>query len=203
MKGPSLILALSFAVVLDATAGSATWKLDPVNNDWDMTENWTPAGPPSDTAFFGVLNITSITFTGLTFVSQIEFQPGASSYSIITNPWTLVVNGAGIINNSGVEQNFVAAANPQADSAVLELTGAAVIGNQITYTTKGQTTAKHTPPNVQFQGNASAGTATFVNEGGLVSGAGGGATYFFYQSSGGPKRPSQTNPARSVARSVV
>jgi len=167
-----------------------------------MPENWTPTGPPDDTAFFGVSNITSLTFSRLTFVSQIEFQPGGSSYTLITNPWTLVVDGTGIINNSGVPQNFVAAANPDADSAVLELTGNAVVGDRITYTSKGQTTADHTPPNVQFQGSASAGTATFVNEGGLVSGAGGARLTSFINLPALTRR-SRTNPARSAARSVA
>ena len=96
-----------------AHAGSATWNLDPTSDDWNTASNWTPATVPnnaSDTASFDVSNTTSIKFSADTDLAAIVFDPGASSYTIAT-AFDLNLGGAGIVNNSGVEQNFVALGN--------------------------------------------------------------------------------------------
>src|SRR5437870_13534010 len=91
-------------------AGSATWNLNPTSNDWNTAANWTPAtvpDDPSDIATFDVSNITAISQAGVIDLAEIIFGPGASGFTI-SAPGTLNIFGAGITNNSGVAQNFVA-----------------------------------------------------------------------------------------------
>src|SRR6266498_6139177 len=108
-------------------AGSATWNLNPTKNLWNTPENWTPATVPNaetDVATFGVSSITDISDAGATSLqdsetdlSEIVFAVNASAYTLRTTPNStttyarfLVFWGAGIINNSGNIQNFVAQA---------------------------------------------------------------------------------------------
>ena len=49
-----------------ASGGSATWKLDPVNGNWNTADNWNPAVVPDgqgDVATFDVSHITDINVT--------------------------------------------------------------------------------------------------------------------------------------------
>jgi hypothetical protein len=83
---PAFIFGLTVHL---AHAGSATWKLNPVNDDWNNTANWTPAtvpNGPSDVATFASSNQTAVTISANAEVAQIVFGPGASSYSITLAP---------------------------------------------------------------------------------------------------------------------
>ncbi len=102
-------------------AGSATWQLHPTTGDWDTAANWTPAtvpNNPSDIATLGVSSITSISISNYTPVNSIIFEAGASAYEITPTPnpnpgiFELELYGAGIVNNSGVVQNFVNVSAP-------------------------------------------------------------------------------------------
>src|SRR5438477_2698053 len=74
-------------------------------------ENWTPEtvpNGPDDVATFATSGITSI-FLSEIEVSEIVFNPGASSFTITSDSFHLfTVSGLGIINNSGVTQQFIA-----------------------------------------------------------------------------------------------
>ena len=60
-----------------------------------------------DTATFGLTNVTGVSISATVQVVNIVFNPGASAYTI-TAPTSLGLNigGEGILNNSGIEQNF-------------------------------------------------------------------------------------------------
>ena len=92
-------------------AGSATWNLNPLSNEWNTATNWTPAtvpDGPSDVATFAVSNETHLFLRESVELDQIVFEPGASSYTMTCNPRVdFDFTGAGIINNSGVSQTFV------------------------------------------------------------------------------------------------
>lgn len=117
---PSVLLvtlcSLLFAEI--ASAGSATWNLNPANGNWNQAANWTPAqipNGPGDVATFGVSNTTQISVAANadTEVDRIVFNAGASTYTI-TNSSTdgmFTISGAGVINNSGVTQNFLCPAS--------------------------------------------------------------------------------------------
>src|SRR5947207_434661 len=105
------ILSLSLTLVLNAYAGSATWNLDPVSSDWNDPLNWTPntvPNGPADVATFSVSNITEISTSAEIEVNALIFDPDASAFTISV-PQTLILtlSGTGIINNSGIRQNFV------------------------------------------------------------------------------------------------
>src|SRR5262249_2932023 len=59
----AIVLTLSLGALSFARADSATWNLNPVDNDWNHPANWTPAtvpNGPSDVATFGISNETSV-----------------------------------------------------------------------------------------------------------------------------------------------
>ena len=120
LVGTALVITLCTVL-----AGSATWNLNPLNNHWGKAANWTPATVPygeNDVATFGASNVTDVMLGDTpdgyasNIVAEMSFAQGASAYTITLSPvtrsdyvTTLDFTGAGIINNSGVVQNFVAA----------------------------------------------------------------------------------------------
>jgi len=94
------------------SAGSATWNLNPSTDDWNTAANWSPAtvpDGPSDVASFGITNLPEVRIANAPIeVSEIDFSAGASPATITaTNSVNnLVISGAGVINNSGITQNF-------------------------------------------------------------------------------------------------
>jgi autotransporter-associated beta strand protein len=93
-------------------AGSATWDLDPSTDDWNTPANWSPAtvpDAPSDVATFAISNLPEVRIANVPIeVSEIDFSAGASPTTITaTNSVNdLTISGAGVINNSGIIQNF-------------------------------------------------------------------------------------------------
>jgi autotransporter-associated beta strand protein len=103
----------SFAVA--AHAQDATWLLNPnPAGDFNTATNWTPATVPTGTAFFGVSNVTSLSFSANnTTIGGWTFNTGASNYTF-TNDQALTFNGAGITINGGsasITNNFGAFLN--------------------------------------------------------------------------------------------
>jgi len=138
-------LGLVVLVGSDALAGSATWNLNPTSGDWNTATNWTPAtvpNGPDDVATFGVSNTTTISLAIDNEVNALTFGAGASPYTFTIGTaaeTNLNITGAGITNDSGTTQTFIAQRN---------LSGA--VGS------------------ITFSGNASAGAGTtFINQGGL------------------------------------
>lgn len=186
----------------DSYAGSATWQLDPRNQDWSTAANWTPAtvpNGPNDIATFDVSNVTGISISGglggLIEVNSIVFNPGASAYTITPGKkhdgGLFIVTGMGIINNSGVIQNFVI--DPNADNTLTSINnGTAGILTNFTILSGDPTAHSHRPSDpksptlsglLQIAGTASAGSGTFTTKGSTIGGFGG--TLYFTQSASG------------------
>ncbi|HEY2714576.1 MAG TPA: autotransporter-associated beta strand repeat-containing protein [Chthoniobacterales bacterium] len=96
-----------------AFAGSATWDLNPTNNKWNTSANWTPdtvPNGPDDVATFGASQVTNPLIDTLTVeVKGLVFAPNAPAYSITvesTSPTNFNIDRDGIVNNSGVTQSF-------------------------------------------------------------------------------------------------
>ncbi len=178
---------------------SAQWDLDPISGHWDTADNWTPNGVPNgpgDVATFGLSNTTNVSLSGPgnTEVNSIIFTPAATNpYTITANQRRLAISGVGIVNNSGIIQNFVTEGPPPGGfqfGQIAFLSGASV-GTSTTFTNNGGITTFHDSSAgdstfinnavaTGFSGgttefyNSTAANGTFINNGGLVAGAEGG-----------------------------
>jgi autotransporter-associated beta strand protein len=172
-----LPIILSLTLVIHAYAGSATWNLNPATNDWNTAANWTPAtvpNGPADIATFDLSNTTDVSISASTLVDSIIFNLGASAFTITGEIGTsLTVSGEGVVNNSGITQNFVVPAGRRFASPAIYFTNSASAGIQTTYTNGAAHQDNATAGLTQFSGTASAGSATFINEGSTINDKGG------------------------------
>lgn len=150
-------------LLLSAFGGSATWNLDPMSGDWTKPANWTPAtvpNDPNDIATFGTSNVTNV-FTAGEFIklNSIIFNPNASAFTISVETQQLTVSGIGIVNNSGVTQNFVVTPGGIAE---MIFAGSANAGNSTVFTNQGGGISAAAV--TYFFDDASAGNASFVNQ---------------------------------------
>jgi autotransporter-associated beta strand protein len=188
----NLIIVLLLSSAGATFAGSATWNLDPVSGNWNTAENWTPAVVPDgegDVATFDVSHITDINVTitdvveGGTVVSGVVFNPGASAYTIsIVPPFSLLMNGFGVTNNSGIPQNFATAVDQSHQQSSILFSGSATAGDGI-YTNPGAIVKNAFGGHVDFTTSATAGTGTFFIGGGAANLADGAGMLFFDSSS--------------------
>src|SRR5439155_9757175 len=156
-----------------AFAGSATWNLNPISGNWNRAANWTPAtvpNGPADVATFDVSNTIDLTFSATSVeVSSIVFNPGASSFNIALDPSysfsSLILRGAGIINNSDVTQNLTAAASRKGGGSGIEFLNAATAGDLTLLTVAGARAAAAIGGVVSFSDTATAGSATITVDG--------------------------------------
>jgi autotransporter-associated beta strand protein len=153
---------LVFLLIAAATvfADSATWNLNPASGDWNIAANWTPAtvpNGPADTAQFGVSNTTGVSISDPTEVNGIQFNPGASAFTITAPPTlTLTLSGVGITNNSGATQNFVTTADGAGNHGSINFSNSATAGNATLIANGGTGGAGGL---MQFSANSSGGTA--------------------------------------------
>jgi autotransporter-associated beta strand protein len=164
--------SLMFLVPSVTYAISAQWDLDPISGDWNTAANWTPnAVPngPSDTATFALSKNTDVSIFADTEVNSIIFSPAATNPYTITASAnvTLTISGAGIINNSGIAQNFVT--NGGQFSGQIRFTNHATAGS-FTIFTNNHGVGNFGGGNTSFFDTSSAGSATFINENGAVGG---------------------------------
>ena len=169
-------------------AGSATWQLDPADNDWNSAGNWMPnsvPNGPSDIASFDVSNQTEVSVTEPTEVDDLVFAPGASAFQMTAQTSAaLTLSGAGISNNSGLEQNFVAATSPGTNTVgTIAFTRSATAGNGTVFTVESSRKELGYGAAIQFSGTATAGTASFVIDGGTEQNSPGGTVSFSAQAS--------------------
>src|SRR6266446_9157462 len=125
-----LAVQLASAFIIHVTfAGSATWNLNPISNDWNTATNWTPAtvpNGPTDVATFDLSNTTDVFVSASTLVDSIIFNSGASAFTITGEIGTsLTISGQGVVNNSGVTQNFVAPDGGRFGSPAISFTNSA------------------------------------------------------------------------------
>ena len=178
---------VAFLIVAPSVfAGSGTWLSSPASNNWNSGANWSSATVPngsSDTATFATSSTTGISIIAATEVNGIVFNSGASAYTITVSPNILLnISGAGITNSSGVIQNFVAAATVDGWATIF-FTNSATAGSMATYTNTGSPVNSITHSGLgfgitNFVNTSTAGSASFVNNGGTVLQGFGGQTVF-------------------------
>jgi len=156
LPSAAAILTLLLLTASSSFARSATWKQRAATDDWFTATNWrqhTVPNGPRDTAMFETSNQTSIDIFAKVEVNGIMFKPGASAFTIATNPQAVpekTVSGVGITNNSGIVQNFVV---NRAAAQILFLHSA----------TAGSLTADTSLGSITFGITSTAGNATFNN----------------------------------------
>ena len=174
------MLTLGLATASSSFAGNATWLASPANTDWNSAANWTAGGPPNgstNTATFATSNIKRPVISATTEVNGIVFNPGASAFTIASNPAAvpvITISGVGVTNNSGIVQHFVV----NAGAAQISFLNSATAGSLTAYTSFGTITfgASSTADNATFTNNAflnfantaTAGDATFNNNSVLI-----------------------------------
>ena len=180
LPSAAAILTLMLSAASSSFAGSATWKASAANAEWFSVNNWvqgTIPNAPGDTATFASSNRTSIDISFNVEVNGIVFNPGASAFTIASNPAavpTITISGVGITNNSGVVQNFVV----NRGAAQLLFLNSATAGSLTDFTSFGTITfgGTSTADNATFTNNAflnftntsTAGDATFTNNSVLI-----------------------------------
>jgi hypothetical protein len=151
-------------------AENATWNVNPGSGDWNTATNWTPNTVPGDEdiATFNTSTITGVTFSHDSGVLELLFNPGASAFTFtVDNSYLLSLNFVGVVNNSGVTQNFAVSGSFTA----LIFNAGASAGSQTMFTTQNS-------GGIIFNRATTAGENVFVNEGGVSDVSGGGYTLF-------------------------
>ncbi len=181
-------LAVPFMALLLASpatqAGSATWQLAPVGNDWNSASNWMPntvPNGPSDVATFEVSNQTGVSITAPTRISQLVFGSGASAFKITAEPTsqglaeTLILSGAGISNESGLLQNFVATTlTGSTFIGRIAFENSATAGDGTAFSVQGSRQELGYGTSISFSDTSRAGSASFAIEGGTQQNSPGG-----------------------------
>ena len=166
-----VLLSLTLAFALNTQAGSATWSMSPTSGDWNTVVNWTPPtvpNGPADVATFATSVVTDLSTSAGVQVDGITFNPGAEAFTITNEPGlVLTISGTGVINNSGVPQNFI---NQEDDtnSGTLYFTNSATAGDLVVYTNRTPTRGGQSPL-IQFEDSSTAGSAQFVNQAAFFS----------------------------------
>ncbi|HEY3901725.1 MAG TPA: autotransporter-associated beta strand repeat-containing protein, partial [Chthoniobacter sp.] len=151
--------------------------------DWNTASNWNPAVIPngdSATATFDTATVLGISISANTEVNGIVFTANAVLPSTITvsSAWTLTLSGDGIINNSGVSQGVITAVDANGNYGTVDFSNEANAGTETQITNDGGIVSGGGGGQTVFQGNSSAGGAVIFNQGAAVNGAGGGTTIF-------------------------
>ena len=174
------LAVLSTAALLQtATAGSATWNLSPTDGNWYHVNNWTPATIPNgatDIATFDLSNTTAVSLAANTTVLGLAFNSGASAYTIAAAPgFTLTVGDNGVVNNSGIGQNFEAATKANSSGGTISFTGNASAGALNVFTVDSVPAVGSGSGSMNFYNDSSAGSSTFINK--ADNGVGGPITF--------------------------
>ena len=184
----------SFLIANTASAIDCVW-LGPVSNDWNTAANWSSGTVPGyeDSVFFAQSNQTQVSVTSSSFADNLTFESNASAYEIDVAGDILIgmgINGrvSGIQNLSGVTQNFVCQSDSTGGGGLIFLYGNA--GVLSTFTTEPARTLGGFPGEVWpyvddgQRGQTTAGSCTFINQGGIIDGGSGGVLSFHNGASG-------------------
>ncbi len=188
-----------------------------MSNDWSNPLNWTPNTVPGvgDTATFGGSDITEIAFSQTVSVNEILFNAGAAPFTFTVSHLDVLFfdSDFGIVNNSGVTQNFVSVVDENDQASGVSFSDHSSAGTQTFFTIGARRTSSGFSGAAQFLefgsadhgtfvnqaspisdpmgaqsvffSNSTAASGVFINEGAVVNGAGGGATIFYNQTSAG------------------
>jgi hypothetical protein len=164
-------------------AAGGTWDLNPGSGDWNTGTNWSSGTVPngaSDIATFDISNTTAVGISANTTVAGITFNSGASVFTItVEGNQDLFFLGAGITNNSGVTQNFVAANVGGLAGDIFFESASSTAGSMTHFTDTGSSTMGSINSGTFFDGASStAGSATFIQTGGTASNGFGGFVNF-------------------------
>ena len=202
LRLPVLSLA-SLALILSAStilAGSGTWDPNPIDSNWSTPANWSCNCVPNggfDTATFGVSNITNLILSEEITVFELFFGSTSSAYTISCPPGEFfTVGNGGIVQESETVQKIVAAVDELGNAGGFAILGGSA-GSSTIFTAEARTSADGASGYLLFNITASAGSATIINKGGVVSGADGGQTGFFGQATAGNAQI--TNEAGTVS----
>ena len=148
------LLATTALGVVAAHAVDGTWT--GVSSDWTDPANWSsnPSVPDGTATFTNTGSASVDNFNGVVVIGTVLFTNTAQAYTVTIGD-AFIVNGTGIINNSGNTQNFISTSNGinmvfQNSSTASGGTGAVTITNN-----SGGT--------VSFLQNSTAGTASIIN----------------------------------------
>ncbi len=148
--------------------------------------NWSSlAAPngPSDLATFGVSSTTSVFLSANTEVDSIVFNPSASAYTITATATRILrLSGAGVVNNSGVSQMFVANVDSSGGFGTIVVSHNATLGSSISLTSRGSIAANQNGGVITFLDNAAAADAILFANGGATSAGNGGTISFLNMS---------------------
>ena len=138
-------------------AGSAIWSPRPISSDWKDARNWFPRTVPNgtdDVATFGISQVTDISLTGTTSLREMQFKAGAAAFTInAIEAADLFIGGAGITNDSGALQKFVAEGTGDSSGGI-DFSGGATAGKMTYFSIVGGA--------VFFEDSASAGAAALT-----------------------------------------
>ena len=172
----TIFFILTFSFILDSFAGSATWKANPSSGEWNNALNWRPRTIPNgadDVATFVASNVTNIALAiDPLEVDSVVFAPGASAFTITASSsgGPLTFSGLGVVNNSGIAQNFV---TYRTYNAGFYFNNQATAGSQTVFTTA------EGPSWISFNNQATAGSGTFIILGTRVFEDGHSHLYFY------------------------
>src|SRR5262249_14140356 len=114
---------------------------------------------------FGLSNTAGVAVSATTEVNEIVFGSGASPFTIsVNNPVTLTIDIGGVVNNSGATQNFLVE-----PGAILRLSGLGPLQDQVIYEVKGAADSSNVYGYMDLE-SANAGNATYILDGGTISG---------------------------------
>ncbi|MGH8094597.1 MAG: autotransporter-associated beta strand repeat-containing protein [Chthoniobacterales bacterium] len=169
-----LVAILAFLLLSDLSlAGSGVWLLNPTSDDWNTAANWSSNTVPNgfgDSAAFGVSNTTTVLMSAPIELFELSFNVGASAYVITALPNTALSADAGIVNDSGSVQNFLAAAD-ETGAGLFQFDGrGGGSGELTTFVLEGGRSTGSQAGGASFNGT-SAMSSTFVCGGGTVAGA--------------------------------
>jgi len=179
-------------------AGSATWSVNPVSNDWNTAANWTPAtvpNGPGDVATFSVSSIKNISISGNVLLSQLVFAADAVPYKIAINaPLSFTFIGPGITNSSSKKQHINLTGDSSGDGTLVFLGSSSAgsnsgtiitaTGGEITYGGGGA---------VEFHDTSSAGGSTLIENAPVYAFEAEASITFFDQSTAGTATINVTN----------
>ena len=157
---------LLFGHGLIASAGTAQWSAPGPSGNWNSALDWTPKmipNGPGDSAVFGFSKATAVSTSADTQIGKLTFNPGASSFTITPTPGTaFTIGNPGIINNSGITQNFLVTGNDAGLSGQILFQNSASAGNGMMFVANGATVIGELGGLIGFANSSKAGTATFV-----------------------------------------
>lgn len=182
----STFLPTVLIFLLVSQAPAQTWLSSAGTGDWNTGTNWDTGTIPSSnsaTASFGTSGTTSLTLASGVSLSTLQFDSGASAYSINTNGQTLAFFGAGIVNASSSAQSLV-----NGNPGTIDFYNASSAGNMV-FSNNGL---------ISFNNASSAGSADITTgSGGSVlfqNGSTGGTAQFTLGGSGSLDISGATSP---------